>query len=170
MFFERAATATLGVLVCTENVVKTLARCKNTHKHNYIAVAAIIFLPLDFLCWICTEERRREAWVWVALLLPCAKAISSFTVHPWISNFNKKKIFIYFSRLHFVHLRCDIVSYWITKENFVFWYIFAFLEYFDFVLLPFARKYWITCYGGVDKDRILFYILRQWLFWSRITG
>lgn len=109
---------------CAQNVVKNSGGVKIYYTNTSETQAYDhILRPLDLLL-MCIKIKKRSMIFRAAL--PCAyskrNSVSSYMVHPWISNFNKK----YFSRLHFVHLRCDSVSGWITKENSVFWYIFAF--------------------------------------------
>lgn len=121
---------------CAQCAVQTRSGDVNERSPTQAQLTIIFFLALPRLVVDVYKNKRREAWYFAAAL-PCAhskrNSVSSYTVHPWISNFNKKRIFF---RLHFVHLRCDSVSAWITKENFVFWYIFA-VFFFISILISF---------------------------------
>lgn len=155
---KRAATAALFVLVCTENVVKTSpARCKNTHK--YIErLAAIIFLPRTRCCERRKRKEKFEFWVLYCCLVLTPYWVSR--VHPWISNFDEKKIvYIFLSSL----LRSFAMWYDIglnyKREFCILIYFCLFPGHFDFVLLPFRSEilnYMVLVGVGlaccVDKD------------------
>jgi hypothetical protein len=135
MFFEWAATATLFVLVCTENVVKTQAQCK-IHTDTAARLAAIIFLPQTFCVGCAQRNGKKRSMSLSSLLLPCAYAISGYTVHPWISNFNKKK-YLYISLVSTSFI-CDVIRYRVK--------LLKRILYFD-IFLPFSRAFWFRSFA-----------------------
>lgn len=148
---------------CCENSSK-LCDVK-IHQHRYKLSYDHILSPFhDFCCW-CVRRQKSKKWSMDSCLsllptLPCAyskrNSVSSFTVHPWISDFNKEqKKYIYISLLS--RLRSFAMwyrfglNYW---REFVFWYILAFLLlhgdgvfWFRSLFLRCCRKYQITCFG-----------------------